>query len=173
MLDYEATMFIYYSDVEGDVQSDLFSFGIIDVDPLFIGGSPFDYHLSQNSPCIDSGTDQNIPSTDRDGNPRKMGGEVDLGVYEYQGWPSVPRAYVNMPSHRFEPGDIAYCSATVWNPENHPLEHLNLFVILEYYGQFFCAPSFTSCDYFTWSFDPGENKINYFTRIHLAIDANI
>jgi hypothetical protein len=30
--------------------------GNIDQDPLFIGGDPFDYHLSEGSPCSDAGT---------------------------------------------------------------------------------------------------------------------
>jgi hypothetical protein len=30
--------------------------GNIDQDPLFVGGEPFDYHLSEGSPCIDTGT---------------------------------------------------------------------------------------------------------------------
>ena len=30
--------------------------GNIDEDPLFVGGDPYDYHLSEGSPCIDAGT---------------------------------------------------------------------------------------------------------------------
>ena len=30
--------------------------GNIDADPLFLGGNPFDYNLSDNSPCINAGT---------------------------------------------------------------------------------------------------------------------
>jgi predicted outer membrane repeat protein len=28
-----------------------------DLDPLFVGGNPFDFNLTQNSPCVDKGTD--------------------------------------------------------------------------------------------------------------------
>ena len=84
---------IIYSDVAGiDVEGE----GNINVDPQFVGGSPFDYHLRANSPCIDSGTKVDL-SADLDGNPRPVdvpdvghGGEFafDMGAYEWQ----LPRA---------------------------------------------------------------------------------
>ena len=59
-------------------------------DPLFIGSG--DYHLTALSPCINTGDNDapDLPSTDKDGNPRIMGGTVDMGAYEYQ-----TVAYVN------------------------------------------------------------------------------
>ena len=44
--------------------------GRIEQDPLYVGGTPFDYHLTQNSPCIDTG-DPAI--TDDDGSVSDMG----------------------------------------------------------------------------------------------------
>ncbi len=59
-------------------------------DPLFIGSG--DYHLTALSPCINTGDNDapDLPTTDKDGNPRIMGGTVDMGAYEYQ-----TVAYVN------------------------------------------------------------------------------
>jgi parallel beta-helix repeat protein len=53
-------------------------------DPLFVGSG--DYHLAVLSPCINSGDNDapDLPTTDKDGNPRIMGGTVDMGAYEYQ-----------------------------------------------------------------------------------------
>ena len=59
--------------------------GNINADPLFVGGDPFDYHLTENSPCIDAGTaffiwnDDtliNLPDTVYYGNA------PDMGAYE-------------------------------------------------------------------------------------------
>jgi parallel beta-helix repeat protein len=51
--------------------------------PLFLSGS--DCHLVASSPCINSGDNNapDLPSADKDGNPRIMGGTVDMGAYEY------------------------------------------------------------------------------------------
>lgn len=57
--------------------------GNITDDPLFINNSG-DYHLKENSPCLDSGVNMPwmIGATDIDGNPRIVNGIVDIGVYE-------------------------------------------------------------------------------------------
>ncbi len=44
-----------------------------------------DFHLLNNSPCINSGNNSFVTITnDFDGNPRIAGGTVDIGAYEYQ-----------------------------------------------------------------------------------------
>jgi hypothetical protein len=53
--------------------------------PLFVNEGGGDYHLQARSPCINSGKNVYVNSTnDLDGNPRTVAGTVDMGAYEYQ-----------------------------------------------------------------------------------------
>lgn len=60
--------------------------GDISIDPIFVDAANRDYHLSNWSPCIGKGimTDD-IPITDKDGNPRPNppGSNPDIGAYEH------------------------------------------------------------------------------------------
>ena len=62
--------------------------------PMFVNLTAGDYHLNAASPCINAGNNSYITnSTDLDGNPRIVGGIVDLGAYEFQS----PVHYVRVP----------------------------------------------------------------------------
>ncbi len=52
--------------------------GVNDIseNPLFVGGIPFDYHLSPGSPCIDAGDPLDIP-------PPRGGARIDIGALEF------------------------------------------------------------------------------------------
>jgi hypothetical protein len=53
--------------------------------PLFMDLAAGDFHLQTNSPCINAGANAVVTTTfDLDGNPRIVGGTVDMGAYEFQ-----------------------------------------------------------------------------------------
>lgn len=54
-------------------------------DPLFTNAAGGDLHLQTNSPCINAGNNSGTTTTqDLDGNPRIIGGTIDIGAYEFQ-----------------------------------------------------------------------------------------
>ncbi|MEN8251605.1 MAG: T9SS type A sorting domain-containing protein, partial [Bacteroidota bacterium] len=85
--------------------------GNMNADPLFSDVLNGDFHLTENSPCIDAGnpdtTGLSLPAYDMDGNPRIYNDVIDMGVYEKQGsvglidkaglWPDF-ELYQNQPN---------------------------------------------------------------------------
>jgi len=59
-------------------------------DPIFANAAAGDFHLQSNSPCINSGNNSFVTvANDLNGNPRIVGGTVDIGAYEFQNPASV------------------------------------------------------------------------------------
>lgn len=64
--------------------------GNITNDPAFVNPATGNYQLQSDSPCINSGDNIYVSTTnDLAGNPRISGGTVDMGAYEYQNPSSI------------------------------------------------------------------------------------
>ncbi len=82
-----SNMTVSYSNVQGG-QNGIVSYGSdkiewlenIDADPLFVNAAEGDYHLISNSPARDTGTSDDAPLYDIEGNPRIR--RPDMGAYE-------------------------------------------------------------------------------------------
>ncbi len=87
MISINNNLFNNVNNIIGDCSWGCSLMNNVEDDPLFIGGTPFDYHLQENSPCIDTG-DPSSP-LDPDGTVADMGafyfhqylpGDVNLDV---------------------------------------------------------------------------------------------
>lgn len=88
---YDPTIKIRYSGVQGGYVGE----GNLNIDPRFVQAGFWDeygnwvdgdYHLLEDSPCIDRGIANYVPGpceTDLDGLPRVIGGRIDMGAYEF------------------------------------------------------------------------------------------
>jgi hypothetical protein len=76
-----STVSVTYSDVQNGYEGT----GNIGADPMFMDALNGDHRLPFFSPCIDTGSNNAVPSglaTDLDGNPRIVNQTVDIGAYE-------------------------------------------------------------------------------------------
>jgi subtilisin family serine protease len=75
---------VSYSNIEGSYSG----VGNIDINPNFVG----DYRLSHDSPCVNAGDPYYSPAEgewDIDGEPRVMGGRIDMGADELRYMPTI------------------------------------------------------------------------------------
>ncbi len=70
------------NDVDGGILGE----GNLSTNPLFVSpawGADGDYHLSENSPAIDSGSSEGAPQVDLEDDSRPVDEGFDMGAYEY------------------------------------------------------------------------------------------
>jgi hypothetical protein len=68
-----------------------------------------------------------------------------------------------MPSNSYGPGDNCYCDIYICNDTGSIVKNVPLFVLLEAYGVYYYAPTYTDTDYdyyFIKFLLPGEHEIN-------------
>jgi len=117
---------VLYSNISGGWPGE----GNTDFEPIFVdadgpdhipGTEDDDLRLAPLSPCVDSGDPLYVSGpdeTDFDGNPRVVGGRVDMGAYEFQ-----PLIYVDDDA----PGDLAPGNPNISDPQEdgtdrHPFD---------------------------------------------------
>jgi len=134
------SMYAEYCDTSVDLSGA--GVGNFTANPLFTGED--DYHLTADSPCIDTGFDYNVLD-DYDSEIRPLADGFDVGADEYSiaGEISVQ---LEMPAHAFWPGDLCYLNAICTN-SGPGRNNLMLFVVLGVYGDFFFWPSWGSFDF--------------------------
>jgi predicted outer membrane repeat protein/parallel beta-helix repeat protein len=108
---------IFYSNVEGSWPGA----SIINADPLFVNSDSSDYHLSSDSPCVDSGTDAGV-YIDYEGDTRPVGYGFDMGADESSY--SIPYNLTLTPDSTLSipKGDTLYFSSLLQNNTDNPIE---------------------------------------------------
>ena len=134
---YSSSPTIGYNDVWGysvyDYRGCSAGPGDISADPLFVNSSSGNYHLEDDSPCIDAGTNDApaLPDTDFDGNPRIIDGDnnglaiVDMGAFEYVVLDSnsPPVADAGGPYTVSEGREITFDASGSTDPEGDELQY--------------------------------------------------
>ncbi len=96
--------------------------GNIDLDPCFVNPGSNDYHLLEESPCIDAGDPEFIAGsdeTDIDGNPRILGEKIDLGADEFV--PPIPATVKIMPKTLNLESNGNWISCTIALPDGYDI----------------------------------------------------
>jgi hypothetical protein len=142
--------------------------GNTDAAPLFVDTTNADYHLQAGSPCINAGDNSAVLQSvveDFDGNPRIMGGIVDMGAYEYRlqlkAIDPIPAdgatGVSQTPILYWTAGERAILHDVYLGTDEQAVRHATL-----------CSPEYkVSKDFGSESFEPGKLQwdITYYWRI--------
>jgi hypothetical protein len=117
-----STITMTHSDIWGNWPGH----GNIDADPCFVDEANEDYHLLPVSPCIDAG-DPNHPydpsETDLDGNPRVIGGRIDMGAYEYS--QPIPAEAIIVPCTINLASKGNWITCYIWLPKDYDVADID------------------------------------------------
>lgn len=78
---YSGAPAVTFSDIQGGWTGE----GNITAKPAFVDDDGGDFHLTWESPCIDSATQEGAPDHDNDGDSRPLGNGFDMGSDEFKG----------------------------------------------------------------------------------------
>jgi parallel beta-helix repeat protein len=78
-----------------DYQGEIYGEKPVKGNPRFLDPASFDFHLRKESPAVDTGSTDQAPENDFDGNPRPWGSGIDIGAYEYKDKPIRPEIALN------------------------------------------------------------------------------
>jgi len=65
-----------------------------------------------------------------------------------------------MPAEEFKTGDECYMDLIICNPNHETYSDIPIFALLDVYGNYFFAPSFTEIDFYVWDVPPGNSIIH-------------
>ena len=134
VVDYHDPDFVAtYSNVGGGWEGE----GNIDADPLFADAANSDYHLTDGSPCIDSGTADGAPDTDFEGDLRPIGDGYDMGADEHAeggGDPGELNLELTDYEETYEPGDYLGFGMNIWNSGSEEASFTKAALLLEAMG---------------------------------------
>ncbi len=140
----EVTLYASYNNIQDSLAGLYYAYrpctvywqaGNIDAEPWFIEAGYWDmdgfwvegdYHLLPDSPCIDAG-DPNYSydpnETDLDGRPRVVGGQIDMGAYEYS--PAIPAEVRIVPRTINLTSKGKWITSLFWLPEDYDVADID------------------------------------------------
>lgn len=113
----------------------------IEADPLFVDLTNWDFHLTDQSPAIDSGSPTNSPVDDFDGNTRPSGSGIDMGAYEFNASASSLGVDLTLSQTLFKTGDLFDLQAQLKNSGAQTATAQPFVVLLDVLGNYFWHPA--------------------------------
>ena len=167
---------LQYCDIRGGYTGE----GNYSADPLFAEGPEGDFYLSciasgqaQDSPCLDKGdTDSqwkfntfygSVRLSDLTTSTSQLSdvGIADTGFHARQVQDAeFTGVTIEMPLKHYVPDDLCSVDVIVHNAGPDSLIGKPLFVVLDILGEFYCAPGFSSFDYYSFGFSSGVTRLS-------------